>query len=129
MKKVSILILIVISLLIVTGLVEAKYSYTNETASVGGRVTDSEGNTISGALVLAQSSFGTEYDISDDSGFYVLNNLPLFENIKISCIKERYNIFQTSVYIDTVGFCLLFNIELQEINTNIIENSIDNYNQ
>jgi hypothetical protein len=120
--------MVITSLLLISGIVGATYSFTNETTSVGGRVTNSDGKPISGALILARSSSGTEFAISDDSGFYVLNNIPLFENIKISCLKEHYNTFRTSVYIDIVGICLLLDIELQKITTNFIKNSMDFYN-
>jgi len=128
MKKVLITIMVITSLLLISGIVGATYSFTNETTSVGGHVKNSDGKPISGALILARSSFGTEYVLSDNSGFYVVNNIPLFENIKISCLKEHYNTFRTSVYIDTVGICLLLDIELQKITTNIMKNSVEYYN-
>ena len=128
MKKTIISILIIMALVLSTGLVGATYSIPNETTAIGGRVTDSDGKPISGALVLARSSCGTEYAISDDSGQYVVYNIPIFEKIKISCYKTKYKTFRTSVYIDTVGICLVLNIELQEKNNNIAQNSVVNCN-
>lgn len=124
MKKAIISILMIMALVSVTVLVGATYSVPNETTAIGGQVTDSDGKPISGALVLAYSSYGIEYAISDDSGQYVVNNIPIFEDIKIFCFKEHYKIFQTSVYIDMVGICLLLDIELQKKNNNIAENSM-----
>ena len=128
MKKAIISISMIITLVLAAGLAGATYSIANETTAIGGKVTDSDGEPISGALVLARSSYGTEYAISDDSGHYVLDNIPTFEKIKISCYKTKYKTFRTSVYIDTVGICLVLNIELQEKNNNIAQNSVVNCN-
>ena len=114
----------IIALVLVTGLVGATFSIPNETTAIGGRITNSNGKPISGALVLAHSSNGIEYAISDDSGQYVVYNIPIFEDIEIFCFKEHYKIFQTSVYINMVGICLILDIELQKKNNNIAENSI-----
>jgi hypothetical protein len=124
MKKTIISIGVIMALVLVTVMAGATYSVPNETTLIGGRVTGSNGKPISGALVLACSSYGIEYAFSDDSGQYVVNNIPIFEDIEILCFKEHYKIFRTSVYIDMVGICLLLDIELQKKNNNIAENSI-----
>ena len=112
------------TLALVSVLAGATYSVPNETTAIGGQVTDSDGESISGALVLARSSYGTEYAISDDSGQYVLYNIPIFEDVKIYCFKQHYKTFQTTVYIDMIGICLLLDIQLQNKDDNIVENSI-----
>jgi hypothetical protein len=107
-----------LALVIITGLVGATYSVSNETTSISGQVTDSNGNHIFGALIVIRSSNGIEYAISDDSGQYVVNNIPIFEEIKISCYKTNYKIFHTSFYINMVGVCPIIDIELQNKNNN-----------
>ena len=128
MKKTIISIGIIMTLVLVTVIAGATYSVPNETTVIGGQVTDSGGNPISGALVLAISSYGTECAISDDFGQYVLNDIPIFEDIKISCYKKHYKTFRTSVNIDTIGICLILDIELQKKNSIIAENAIVNCN-
>ena len=118
MKKTIISIEMIIVLVLVTGFVGVTYSVYNETTLIGGQVTDSDGNPISGALIVARSSFGTEYATSDDSGQYVVNNIPIFEKIKLSCYKTNYKTFHTSVYIGMVGICLNLDIELHKNNNN-----------
>ena len=128
MKKAIISIFVIMTLIFVVGLVGATYSIPNETTAIGGQVTDSDGKLISGALIVAHSSIGTEYAISDDSGQYVVYNIPIFEDIKISCYKEHYRTFRTTVYIDMHGICLVLDIELQKINNKIAENFLFNFN-
>ena len=118
MKKAIISILLIMTVVLVAGQVGATYFVPDETTSIGGQVTDSDGKPISGALIIAHSIIGTEYAISDDSGQYVVNNIPIFEDIKISCYKEHYKTFRTKVYIDMHGICLNLDIELQKINNN-----------
>lgn len=124
MRKMIISIEIIIAIILASVLVGATYSVSKETTSIGGQVTSSYGRPLSGAIISAQSSHKTEYAISDDSGWYVLNNIPIFEEIKISCTKTHYKTFQTSIYIDMIGVCPVLNIELQKKNNNIRENSI-----
>jgi hypothetical protein len=128
MKKTIISIGMIMTLVLVTVTAGATYSVPNETTSIGGQVTGSDGKPVSGALVLACSSYGIEYAFSDDSGQYVLYNIPIFEDIEILCFKEHYKAFRTSVYIDMIGVCLVLNIELQKKNNIIEENSIVNCN-
>lgn len=124
MRKIIISIEIIIALIIASVLVGATYSVSNETTSIGGQVTDSNGHPIFGAIIKAQSSHKTEYAISDHSGWYVVNNIPTFEEIKISCTKTHYKSFGTSIYIDMIDICPVLNIELQKKNNVIKENSI-----
>lgn len=124
MKKVIISIEMIMALVLATVMVGATYSVPNETTTIGGQVTDSDGNPISGALVVACSSWGTECAISDEFGQYVVNNIPIFEDIDISCFKEHYKTFRTSVYIDKIGICLVLDIELQKKNNINAENTI-----
>ena len=124
MGKMIISIEIIIALILASVLAGATYSVSNETTSIGGQVTNSYGRPISRAIITAQSSHKTEYAISDDSGWYVLNNIPIFEEIKISCKKTHYKTFRTSIYIDMLEICPILNIELHKKNNIIRENSI-----
>jgi hypothetical protein len=124
MRKMIISIEIIIALILASVLVGATFSVSNETTSIGGQVTKSDGQPISGAIIIAHSNHKTEYAISDDSGWYVLNNIPIFEEIKITCTKTHYKTFRTSIYIDMLDICPILNIELQKKNNNIGENSI-----
>ena len=128
MKKEIISLLMILLLTQVSAIVGAAYSVTNQTTSIGGKVTGSNGNPLSEALVSASFSSGCEYAFSDDLGHYIINNIPIFEEIKICCFKENYKIFQTSVYIDIIGFCLVLDIELQKKNSIIVENLIASCN-
>jgi len=124
MKKTIISIIMIMTLVLVSVMAGATYSVPNETTSIGGRVTDSDEKPITGALVLALSSHGIKYAISDDSGQYVLYNIPIFEDVKIYCFKIRYKVFRTTVNIDMVGICLPLDIVLQKKINNIAENFI-----
>lgn len=124
MRKMIISIEIIISLILTSVLAGATYSVSNETTSIGGQVTNSYGKPISGAIILARSSHKTQYAISDDSGWYLVKNIPIFEEIKIFCTKTHYKTFRTSIYIDMIGICPILNIELQKKNDIIRENSI-----
>ena len=128
MKKAIISLLMIMILVQVSVIVGAKYSFIDETTSIGGKVTDSNGKPLAEALVIASYSCGCECAVSDDLGHYVVYNIPIFEEIKINCFKEQYKTFQTSVYIDVIGVCLILDIELQEKNNIIIENPITHCN-
>jgi len=124
MRKMIISIEIIITIILASVLVGATYSVSNETTSIGGQVTDSNGKPISRAIIIARSSHNTEYAISDGSGWYAVNNIPIFEEIKISCTKTHYKTFGTAIYIDIIGICPVLNIELQKKNNIIKENSM-----
>lgn len=124
MKKTIISIGMMLMLILVTVIAGATYSVPNETTVIGGQVTDSGGNPIAGALVLACFGYEVEYAFSDDHGQYVLYNIPIFEDIEILCFKENYKTFRTSAYIDTIGVCLILDIELKKTNNIVAENSI-----